>query len=70
MLLAITATFENILSVILAANTPHLRVDWYSVNGKLYFGELTFFDGSGFDPYDRYEDDLMLGSWISLPINA
>lgn len=58
------------LSRILAANTPHLRVDWYSVNGKLYFGELTFFDGSGFDPYDRYEDDLMLGSWISLPINA
>ncbi|MBR4470629.1 MAG: hypothetical protein IKS54_04865 [Erysipelotrichaceae bacterium] len=55
------------LSKILAADTMHLRVDWYSVNGRLYFGELTFFDGSGFDPYDKYEDDLMLGSWITLP---
>ncbi len=57
------------LSRILAENTLHLRVDWYSVNGRLFFGELTFFDGSGFDPYDRYEDDLMLGSWITLPKN-
>lgn len=54
-------------SRILSKNIPHVRIDWYSINGRLYFGEMTFFDGSGFDPYDRYEDDLLLGSWINLP---
>lgn len=55
------------LSRILAEGLPHIRVDWYSVSGKLYFGELTFYDGSGLDPWDNPEDDLMLGSWIELP---
>jgi hypothetical protein len=48
------------LSEILAEGIPHVRVDWYIVNDHLYFGELTFFDGSGFVPWDRYEDDLLL----------
>ena len=26
----------------------HIRVDWYTVDDRLYFGELTFYDGSGF----------------------
>lgn len=55
------------LSKILSQGIPHVRVDWYSIEEKLYFGELTFFDGSGFDPYDNPEDDLLLGSWIKLP---
>jgi hypothetical protein len=28
---------------------------------------MTFFDGSGFEPFDRFEDDQLLGSWITLP---
>lgn len=32
----------------LAANIPHVRIDWYEVKGKLYFGEITFFHNSGF----------------------
>lgn len=55
------------LSRILAEGIPQVRIDWYSINGKLYFGEITFFDGSGFDPYDDPSDDLLLGSWIQLP---
>ena len=55
------------LSEVLAKDIPHVRVDWYIVNNHLYFGELTFFDGSGFEPWDRYEDDLLMGSWITLP---
>ena len=43
------------LSARLSQGVPQLRVDWYSVSGRLYFGELTFFDGSGFEPYDKYE---------------
>lgn len=55
------------LSEKLAKGIPHVRIDWYIVKGRLYFGEITFFDGSGFDPWDRYEDDLLMGSWITLP---
>lgn len=55
------------LSEILAKDMPHVRVDWYIVNNQLFFGELTFFDGSGLGPWDRYEDDLLMGSWITLP---
>lgn len=55
------------LSKVLSEGIPQVRIDWYSINGKLYFGEITFFDGSGFDPYDNPQDDLLLGSWIQLP---
>lgn len=54
------------LSRILSKDIPHVRVDWYLVDGQLYFGELTFFDGAGFDKFDSYDDDLLLGSWIEL----
>ena len=54
------------LSEILSKGIAHVRIDWYSVYGKLYFGEITFFDGSGLDPFDNPNDDLMLGSWIDL----
>lgn len=54
-------------SALLSRGIPHLRVDWYCIQGKLYFGELTFFDGSGLESFDRKEDDLLLGSWIRLP---
>ncbi len=55
------------LSRTLAKGLAHIRVDWYLIDGKLYFGELTFYDGDGFCPFDNPEDDLMLGSWITLP---
>ena len=54
------------LSSLLSAEIPHCRVDWYVVQGKLYFGEITFFDSGGFCPFDRFEDDELLGSWIDL----
>lgn len=41
------------LAVVLSKNIPELRVDFYEVNNKIYFGELTFFDGSGFDKSSR-----------------
>ncbi len=56
------------LSKKLTKNMAHCRVDWYIVNGKLLFGELTFFDGSGFESFDKKEDDVLLGSWINLDI--
>lgn len=46
---------------------PHLRVDLYNVNGKIYYGESTFFTASGFDANRLPEADLYFGSLIKLP---
>lgn len=51
----------------LSCGQPFLRVDFYDVNGQLYFGELTFFPASGFGPFVPEEWDLTLGEWIDLP---
>lgn len=55
------------LSRVLAKDIPHVRVDWYFAENRLYFGELTFFDGAGFDAFIDVKDDLLLGSYITLP---
>ena len=54
------------LSGVLSSGITHCRVDWFVVSGRLYFGEITFFDGGGFCSFDNYEDDVLLGSWIDL----
>lgn len=54
------------LSKKLSSGIPFLRVDWYIVSGKLYFGELTFFDASGFDDFDQVELNKIIGNWIKL----
>lgn len=51
----------------LAANIPHVRVDFYQTPEGVYFGEMTFFDGSGFDEIKPIEWDYKIGSWIELP---
>ena len=49
---------------ILAANIPHVRVDFYEVNGLIYFGEMTFFPQGGFlkihpDSWEKEWGDLI-----------
>lgn len=51
----------------LSENIPHVRVDFYEVNGKIYFGELTFFHWSGMVPFEPEKWDLEFGKWITLP---
>ena len=51
----------------LSEGIPHLRVDFYEVDGKIYFGELTFFHWSGMVPFDPEEWDYKIGSWLKLP---
>lgn len=48
------------LAGILSKEIPFLRTDFYSIEDKLYFGELTFFHGSGFEKFEpeRYEYEL------------
>lgn len=54
------------LSKLLSEGISHLRVDWYSVDGRLYFGELTFYDSSGLCRFKDERDELEIGSWIEL----
>lgn len=57
------------LSEVLSKDIPHVRVDWYIIENKLYFGELTFFDSSGLDPFLPDDYNTILGEWITLPNN-
>lgn len=54
------------LAKVLSRGIPFLRVDFYEVLGQIYFGELTFYPGSGFEPFIPIEWDYKLGSWINL----
>lgn len=51
----------------LSEGLPHVRVDLYCIKGQIYFGELTFFDSSGFAEFKPIEWDYKFGEWIKLP---
>lgn len=46
---------------------PQVRVDFYEVNGKAYFGEITLAHWSGMKPFDPDKWDTTFGEWIKLP---
>ena len=50
----------------LAAPFPHCRIDFYNIDGKIYFGEITFFHCSGYTVIEPHEEDLKVGSWIPM----
>ena len=50
-----------------AGNLPQARIDFYDVNGTVYFGEITFFHWSGFEPFVPDEWDKRFGEWLRLP---
>ena len=49
----------------LSADFPFVRVDLYNVNGKVYFGELTFYPSSGYGKFHPDEFDFTLGSFFT-----
>lgn len=51
----------------LGKGIPHVRVDLYSINNRIYFGEMTFFSGSGFSAFSPEKWDYTFGDWIHLP---
>lgn len=55
------------LAAVLSLGIPHVRVDFYEVDGRIYFGELTFSHWSGLKPFNPPEWDNIFGSWITLP---
>lgn len=50
----------------LSKNLPHVRVDFYDINGKILFGEMTFFDSGGMAEFEPEKWDYTFGSWIDL----
>lgn len=46
-----------------------VRIDLYSINGDIYFSEITFFPCGGMVPFDPPEWDKKMGEWIELPID-
>lgn len=63
------ATFAQMIdcSRILSEGMPHVRIDFYEVNGQLYFGEFTFYHFSGFVPFLPADWDRQFGNWLQLP---
>lgn len=53
----------------LSRNIPFVRVDFYEINSKPYFGELTFYPASGCGRFEPEYWDYKVGSWLELPIN-
>lgn len=54
------------VAAVLASPFPFCRVDLYNVDGKIYFGEITFFPSGGCDDIQPREWALTLGDWIDL----
>ena len=54
------------LAALLSSGIKHVRVDFYEINGRVYFGELTFSHWSGMIPFEPEEWDYKLGEMIKL----
>lgn len=55
---------------ILSEGFSYVRVDFYEIDGKILFGEMTFTSDSGYLPHKRtwtYEKDLAVGNLLNLP---
>ena len=56
-----------VLSKVLSKKFPHVRVDFYEVDQKIIFGELTFFHSSGFGQFHPAEYEIEWGNYLELP---
>lgn len=54
------------LAELLSKDLTFVRIDFYEVNNKIYFGEITFYPGAGFEEFNPPEWDKKLGSYINL----
>lgn len=51
----------------LSKNIPFVRMDFYQKGEQVYFGELTFYPGSGGEEFTPASWDIELGHWLKLP---
>lgn len=61
-------TFDQMkeLAEKLSKGYPEMRIDFYDDNGKIYFGEITFFQEGGFAPWIPDEWNYKFGEYIDL----
>ena len=52
----------------LSKGIPFVRIDFYEIEGEIYFGEITFYPSSGYMPIEPVEYEKILGDMIELPI--
>lgn len=55
------------LAKILSKDIPFVRTDFYCIDNRVYFGELTFYHGSGFEDFHPKNFGLELGVYLDLP---
>lgn len=55
------------LAETISHNTVLSRIDFYEIDGQVYFGEITFYPGSVFSPFTDEKWDYKLGDMIDLP---
>ncbi|RLA82598.1 MAG: glycosyl transferase [Epsilonproteobacteria bacterium] len=55
------------LAEVLSVDFYFVRVDLYTINNKVYFGELTFHPEGGFGKFTPHNADLKLGNILTLP---
>jgi hypothetical protein len=62
------ASLEEMLEVAAKLSRPFgfARVDLYDINGRVYFGEITFHPGSGLEQFQPVEWDARMGSFLRL----
>jgi len=65
---ALPQTFHTMkeLAGKLGAGFKQVRVDFYEADGACYFGEMTFFHGAGFMPFEPFSFDQEMGNLWTL----
>jgi hypothetical protein len=53
------------LAEFLSKEIPFVRIDFYNINGQIYFGEFTFTPGNGVEPFVPDAWDKKVGEWIT-----
>lgn len=62
------STFDDMKKIVkvLCEDYPMVRVDLYTINNRIYFGELTFTSAAGYDFPNPFEYDKVLGKLIKI----
>lgn len=60
--------YERMLEIcrLLSSDFPHVRVDLYNIDGKIYFSELTFYHCAGLVPFKPKEWDYKFGEYFNI----
>ena len=61
--------FQEMVDVVskLAEGFPFVRVDFYNLDGRIVFGEMTFYPGDGRHDFYPEEYNTLIGNYLNLP---